>query len=282
MERVCRAVFVICLAAGSSAWADANSASVLPFELHRDTFIVAEGAIGRVGGLRLLFDTGTTRTVIDETIVRKLGLAGTRDELLLFGERVTSQRVIIPSIRLGPIEVAPLQVVTAPLSGLPARIGISVDAIVGLDVLRGRCFQIDYRSRQVVFARAAGWATSARIDGASPYLLVEATIESTPVRLMIDTGSEVIAIFARALGNRWRSRIDGEVVAAHLAGNIRLHRMRASAFRLGTREIPAPAILVTDIDADETLGYDGVLGVRALRARRVQIDFEQMVLSWTQ
>jgi predicted aspartyl protease len=159
----------------------------LPFETPRGHLIAVRGAIGPLGAL-LLVDTGTSRTVVDRRIAQQLGLRGTADVIEVFGRRVEAQRVAIPPLTLGPIQAAGLSVLSADLSGMGQRLGGQPDAIVGLDVLRGNCLVIDYRTRTLSFTCSADWEWNVVCDTRSFLVTIDVSIDGTSHKLLVDTG----------------------------------------------------------------------------------------------
>ena len=249
----------------------------VPLEPARGTKIVVRGAIGELDGLRLLLDTGTFRTVVSERVGRELGVEGTADAMEVFGRRIPAARVALPPLRLGPIDADGLSVLVADLSGLGARLGWQPDVIVGLDVLRGHCFVVDYRARRLRFACTDGWASQVACDPRGPYLTAPAAIDGRDHRLLIDTGSDALVIFERAAP---APRSDDRTIAAHdVAGIVRLRRFTADTFRIGSSLLRNQEVFVMP-GGDEDLGFDGILGTAGL-APRVQLDLRRMVVSWT-
>lgn len=97
-------------------------------------------------------------------------------------------------------------VLAADLSALTNTQGVTPDGIVGLDVLRGRCFTIDYSAQRVLFRPHARWDASLRFDRQSPYLVVNTLVDSIPFRVIVDTGAEGMLLFERAIPRTWVPR----------------------------------------------------------------------------
>ncbi|HSC25710.1 MAG TPA: aspartyl protease family protein [Vicinamibacterales bacterium] len=280
----------VCLAAtiafgvphdGTAGTADGQ---VIPFESPRGTLIAVRGAIGRLDGLRLLVDTGTSRTVVDRRIVRELGLRGTPDHFLVFGQRVPAERVALPELRLGPIHAPGLQVLAADLSAAGQRLGWPLDAIVGLDVLREHCFIVDYQSRTLAFTCTADWPWKVACDRRSPYLIAPVVIDGRELRLFVDTGSDALAIYERAAAEGAAPGEEG-VPADNLVTTVYLRHFTADSVIVGGLHLRRELVFVAP-GRSEDLGYDGVLGVPWLASRvqidlsRVQIDLETLEISW--
>ena len=256
---------------------DQAATQTLPFETVRGSLIAVRGTIGSIDGLRLLVDTGTSRTVVDRRISGKLGLLGTPDRINVFGQIAPAERVTLPRLDLGPMHAADLSVLAADLASVGQRLGTRLDAIVGLDVLRGHCFQIDYLSRRLVLDCRDGWRWYVGCDPRSPYLVASVIIDGREYRLFVDTGSDALAVFERAAPERSGG---GEAIvpADSLLTSLFLRRFIADSITVGSRKLRREDVFVVP-GGSADLGYDGVLGVRRL-ASRVQLDLTRMVVSW--
>lgn len=248
----------------------------LKFELERGHLIVVRGRIGN-SSVKLLLDTGTYRTLIESRIARDW--PGTPDQMDVFGQIVPARRVKLPPLRLGPLHLAGLQVLAADLSGFRERMGTQAAGIVGLDVLRGRCLIVDYEAKRLSFTCGSGWTASAACAADSPYVVTAATIDGREYRLLVDSGSDAIAIFEGLAGPHLERGQEGEVRADTLLGTVRLRRFVAGSVRLGERSLGSQAVLVIPGGDERDPGFDGVLGLRRVAAR-VQLDLERMAISW--
>jgi hypothetical protein len=75
----------------------------------------------------------------------------TVEKLSVFTKEMESERVIAPSVRLGPRRVEALSVVVRDLSFAGKAMGTRVDAMIGFDFLGKGPFTIDYQSKKIVF-----------------------------------------------------------------------------------------------------------------------------------
>jgi predicted aspartyl protease len=255
------------------------SPHVLPLEIPRGTLIAVRGAIGELSDLRLLLDTGAFRTVIDRRIAAELGLRGTASRMEIFGQHLPAERVSLPPLRLGPIQADGVSALTADLTELGSRLGWQPDAIVGLDVLRGQCFSVDYRARRLTFACTTAWSWQVTCEPQSQLVIVTVIINGRNHRLLVDTGSDAVAVFARAAAHLAGDE-DGRVRADTLAGSVELRRIIARTIEMGGMLRRGHPIFVLPT-ADQDLGYDGVLGTGWLGAR-IQLDLNRMVVSWSE
>lgn len=253
-------------------------AGAIRLESRRGFLIAVRGAIGSLDGLTFILDTGSSRTAVDHTVARRLELARITDELGAFGQRTPADRVVLPSVQLGPLRTAPLPAVAIDLHKLGGALGLQPDAVIGLDILLGTCFTVDYRRRTLTFGRTAGWDVSIGLDPRSIDPVVVTNIDGNAYRLLVDTGSDLIIIFERARQANRDIIPDGEVWADHMAGTSLLKRVTAGSVRLGDLELGRLPVYVSA--GGEGLAHDGVFGPRWLSSASLQVDLERMVLSW--
>jgi hypothetical protein len=249
----------------------------VPFSLVGNHLVVVTGEIGGIAGLNMVVDTGTARTVIDERVAARLNLHRHPGGLEVFGTRVASDRVVLDTLAFGPIHARGLEALVADLDGQRKRFGVRIDALLGVDVLRGTCVAIDYASRRL----AADCTTPLplRAPFRPPLPVVEVSVDGHAYRLIADTGSEAIAIFRSSIPANARIVVDGKVSAGHLTGAVELTRFTSRATKVAGHCIGQPPVFILD-DNHRALGYDGVLGARWLTASKVQFDMINGLVLW--
>jgi len=102
----------------------ARSAETIPFRTAGNTLVAVEGAIGPLDGLTLLLDTGTHVSVVDSTVARRLNPHRTADRIDAFGRLLSTGRLTVPFVRLGPIHAPDLPVLhrgPSPARAAPRR-----------------------------------------------------------------------------------------------------------------------------------------------------------------
>jgi predicted aspartyl protease len=251
---------------------------ILPLESVRGRLVAVPGSIAHLERLRLLVDTGTYRTIIADRIARALQLRGLDAELSAFGQSRRAEDIVLPNVHVGHIRRQNFPVLAADLSSLAARLGWQPDAILGLDMLRGHCLTLDYRARQLIFACQTGWSTSVPLETNSPYPVVPVRIDDHDHRLLVDTGSDVLALYKHAAGKHADRLERGSFTADTFAGTVELGRFTASRIWIGLTLLERQTVYVVT-ERDPRLGHDGVLGPANL-APRIQLDLRAMVISW--
>jgi len=268
---------VVLIAVAAGVRADAAEPEVVPVRVYQSHLVVAEGAIGHLAGLKVLIDTGSTPSVVDARVARKLGLGTRPTTFVAFGRSMRGELAALDGFRIGALSTgpAPALVVDLPQSG-----GIRIDGIVGLDVLARRTFSIDYRTRALTFSPVAGEDWTAFLEIVPPFLTVRVGIGGRAIRLLVDTGSAEMVLFrgrlpGAALGSRWK----GDKAVQYASGPARLQHLELREVSLGGGSWDRLDAWTLD---QLPRGYpdviDGVLGVAALGCRRVRFDFERLEL----
>jgi hypothetical protein len=265
----------------SVAVAVRQQAGDVPIELQRGYLIAVRGRIGDRDGLTVVVDTGTLPTLVDARIARPFGQTGPKVPVDSFTRSDQLESVVIPSLALGPFTATNVSALAADLSPLEPRFGIKIDVVVGVSLLRGTCFSIDYVGRRLGFACRDGWRASLPLDHRSPHVVADVTIDGTRLRLLVDTGSQAVVIYEDAMPAVWRSRIEADIEAWDFSGPVRLRRLVVDVITVGlvTWQRRPVHILAGGL---ARRSYDGILGLRALGLSAVQFDLNRMVLSWNE
>ena len=256
-----------------------ETAAEVPFELHQRHLIVTGGSIGPLNGLSLLIDTGTIPSMVDRRIARKLHLRAEPSMLVAFGQTVKIHSTTLHGFRIGTREAVSVPAGVGDLSYLR---GVRIDAIVGLDVLARNSFSIDYRRRVLNFSPGPIAGESlAPLEPVWPFVTVQMTVAGRQVRLLVDTGSSDVVLFASRMPASlsdvpWR----GDKLVQYASGPARLKRVDLREVRIGVRTWDRlPAWALDRLPDGYPPGIDGVLGVPALGCQEVRFDFERSELS---
>jgi hypothetical protein len=175
-------------------------------------------------------------------------------------------------------------VVVVDLSPIEARLGVRLDAIIGLDVLGKQDFTIDYQEERMRFGapNAADEPVpfELRYQAGAPYVVVPCQINSNVMSFLLDTGSDSLTLFrskSKAEAPGFGKIRSGETVDAE--GTHRTLRAELPTFRFGTREwTGAAATVLTSMDAAAQRDFDGLLGPTSLGITRIGFDFAHNTL----
>jgi hypothetical protein len=186
--------------------------------------------------------------------------------------------VLVPALRIGLLEFPSVSAVVVDLAPIERRLGIRLDAIVGLDVLGGRNFTIDYRLRKLLIGLAAvvGEAIpfELQMQAGAPYVLVRMEMNSQFVRLLLDTGSDGITLFAARMQERmpfFEKTDAGKDINA--GGEYVVDRIRISDAHLGGIARGKLKAAMISSTASALRDFDGLLGPAFLGITRIALDF---------
>ncbi|MFB3922729.1 MAG: pepsin/retropepsin-like aspartic protease family protein [Terriglobia bacterium] len=253
----------------------------VPFKLYHGYTVVAQGSIGDVRHLNFLIDTGAVPSVIDERLARRLRLSGEAEQLSVFNRTLQARRVIVPELQLGPVRAEALPVLVRDLSFVEDGIGVRVDGMIGLDVLKGENFTIDYETKKLLFGERDAFESSAALVAGPGYVAVQMLVNGQPVHLMVDTGAKDLILFGPMLRGRLPgARIEGAKQSENMSGAVPLKRVSLPATRLGNDELGSVTGFLMETLPAGLPGFDGLLGVTSLGARRVNFDFGTRTIRW--
>ena len=232
-------------------------------------------AAGQIGGIRgkqnFVVDTGTSPSVLNRRLARRMGLEVTGGTLVAAGKTVEVEQVVLPELALGPIEVTSLRMNVMDLSPWENDLGTEVAGLIGMDVLGRTNFRLDYEKRQLEFGGEAEEGIAVGYDRASGVALAEATLQGRRVRLIVDTGSDLVVVY----GGNW----DGEKRTRRgvsAAGPEAVTEIEKAKMLLGGKSFSGSRTYC--LPSGKGVGYDGFVGVRALKLRGVSFDRERQTM----
>jgi predicted aspartyl protease len=252
----------------------------LPFRTYRDYLVIVHGSLGGKLKRNLIIDTGTNPSVIDRQVARELHMAGSVGKLAVHDQVVDAEQALLPSVQIGSMRAESLPVLIRDLSFLQKDLGIRIDGIIGLDVLRLSNFSIDYTTSRIVFGRAAAYGSSVPLQSTPPWLTVRMEVEGVSIRLLLDTAASGIILFQSQIRNRLQLGGEGERVSSNLGGQVRLQRVILARTKFGETEFGQRNAFVVNDQEDESRDFDGLLAPSALGLKQIAFDFQHHTLSW--
>jgi predicted aspartyl protease len=239
------------------------------FEMARPGAIVVPVKLNGAGPYLFLLDTGSSHSVIDER------LAGTLGAPAVARTTVTSPLgdETRPVVRLDHLEIGPvvakgvLASVVNPGTIDPAA---RVQGLIGLDVLAGLRYTLDFDNRRVHWGAAAsrdrrGHSKFAlRLEGHR--FLIDLTLGTGRLSLVPDSGAGGLVLFernGRPLPLVWTD--SSRAVLATLNDRRLVRQVRIAALPLGLSTLRnVPAVLIPRPDAESGEG-DGLLPLHLFR-----------------
>ncbi len=283
---VLRAALVMACAGPSGAALGCEwwTAADLPLSLVHDKLLVDVSINGMPA--RLAVDTGADVTMLTQPAANRVAVPRDFDHsMAMEGVGGTTNRIYIGHVGrlgLGKISLPDRQVAIADLRETDGRGGM-IDGLLGVDVLSAYEVEIDIPNRRMMLWQAAGgnlaacaspdwapdWAgsrqTIALTQGADQRMRVPVQVNQTNVMLILDTGSPVLVLTARAAARAAGGIDDDAPMGVGMAVNNRNFSAHAYRFsRVAMANTVARDVIVPVVSNGDWLGYDGLLGLTPL------------------
>ena len=253
--------------------ADTQLPRSLPLKIYRNFLVVAEGHIGGAPEPQnFVLDTGTAPSIINEGLVRHLGLATIPSTITALGKTRPTQAAVIPEIRLGPVLAISLSVRVQNLSQLERDLGIPVAGIIGMDVLSKSSFHLDYDKRQIEFGDISDEGIPVRLDASAGIAVAVVRLGDRAVRMLVDTGSDRMVLLGGNFAEvGWLALRNTSLSGTSVVDQeMRVQEFSASDITLGGQHFSKDKAFLVPGSADPV--FDGLLGVRALGFRGLSYD----------
>jgi hypothetical protein len=241
-----------------------------------------------VDALTFQIDTGSTCSLIDRKIARKLSLQPGSEEYRLnaFGQVSKARKVELPALRMGQVSTS-LGCIEADHSAL------AVDGLIGLDVLRRldhvtnietgeaparKTLTIDFAASKIRFGESMELDHVLALEPDSPQVVVVAGIQGRRTRLALDTGTRVSVLYAGSQQD-W---LDALPIVGYLTGTRLMRKYQQKevllrSFLLGTTRCNDMSAIVSEA---RNLPVDGLLSVVQLGPKIIHLDFERNLMTW--
>lgn len=253
----------------------------LQMAVHDGHLAVVKGSIGPAHSLEFLLDTGSTHTLIDRKMAKALHLHLHPARALSFDKTISLDCTDLPEIAFGPIHATNLKVLVADLRTFRA-VGISVDAVVGLDLLTSESFRLDFARKLLVFGGDSGIdfrSVPLRTDGFS--LRVQLELDGRPVSMILDTGSTGVTFYQDSIENFHSDRhYARETLLRTAGGPVPCKLAIVPRLRLGSQDLDRRVFLVSAPRGAIQPDIAGYVGLDALGAKEITFDFAHNELRW--
>jgi predicted aspartyl protease len=242
--------------------------------------IVIEGRLGDREKLKFALDTGVTHSVIDQKLADRIPVPRSRlGQVLSFDKTISAEWIEVPDIEFGPIRVTNFSMMTGDLRYFQSY-ATHVDAVIGLDLLHLSSFSIDYDAHKVTFGPVnTGSGVPMDFDGVC--ITVQLMMGDRRVRLLVDTGAQTLVLYEdRVVGRLPQLKMERETSGVSMGGWVQSKRGFISNARIGDATLEGTIFLVKAPPAGLLPGVDGYLGTAALKARRIDFNFDTKTLGW--
>jgi hypothetical protein len=263
----------------AEAQSESSSSNALPIELYKNYLIVVRGSIGTLENRRFIIDTGAYPTVISPRVAKKLRLSGHKEAVHVVGHDIDSDVMYVPFLQLGPLKSQHLRAVVKDLSVFDRDMGVQIDAMVGLDVLRQSRFRIDYRESKLIFAAPGSLPFTAPIRWDGEKACIDVDVNGKPTRLLLDSGAADVMLFEQKFAEL-SSRPGLGWTSANLGGRFAIRQIRLKSLGMAGSDLGAREVFLSDTDNMTSFAFAGLMAIGAERFRRVEFDFERQTFSW--
>ena len=259
--------------------------STVPFRyVHHE--ILVNVRIGTSGPYTFMLDTGTTPSVVDAALAKRLGLrpAGAAERGSdLGGGSASMYPVTLRGLRFGSVTTGRVDALAADVSAVGKQLGVHLDGVIGSDFFDGRVVRIDYPCRTVsVLPDAVLAPFAARFTEIPSGWIVtgDARADGRRITATIDTGnSGTPVVTARGIA---RLRLQAAARAGKRTGSFSyggrhsetegvLHDIRIGPIRLGTSK--------ARFLASSKESFDVNIGNRSLQRYAVTFDYVRGLLT---
>ena len=241
--------------------------------LRKGFLVLAAGQIGGVRGKQnFLVDTGTSPSILNARIARRMRLEVTSGTLVTVGRALQVEQTVVPELALGPLEVTSLRMNVMDLSQWEKDLGAEIAGLIGMDVLGRTNFRLDYEKRELQFGGEAEEGIAVAYDRTSGLALADATVQGRRVRLIVDTGSDLVVVYGEGWGGQNREIRRG----VSIAGREAAREIEKADMVLGGKVFSGSRTYC--VPAGKALGYDRFDVVRPLKLRGLSFDRDKHTL----
>jgi predicted aspartyl protease len=274
-----RAILFVFIFLGGSTGCLASE-SAISFKLYRGYLILATCSVASQPDLSAVIDTGTTETILDLQVVRRLALQTRADTATALTKDTAVEGVAIPDLQFGPVRVAKLEGIAMDLAVVSRELGIHPDVVIGMDVLHRANFVIDYKTQVITFGSSPALAHSSPLAPGLRFALIDSNVLGRHLRLQVDTGFNGLLLYGRRLRESAPASVG---TGARVSGVSRASSARtvdSPELRVGNWHASHVLVAVMDDAPTDFAEFAGLLGPRLLSARRVAFDFDHHMLYW--
>ena len=246
----------------------------LPVQLYRGYLVVVEGSIDGLEHQNLLVDTGTDPSMVNARIIHALGLATRPATLAVANGAMQTDAALLPDLQVGPVHAESLPVLVQDFSTLEQELGVSIGAVIGMDVLGRTSFRLDYLAKRLVFGPIVPSGISLPLNASESFATVDLLVGGQNTHLLVDTGAAGLVFFESRMGKRLPLENHGAFRQdASLAGKFKTRMVSPGELLLGGHRFHLEKAFLAEDHQDTDKSFDGLLGVGAMGFKSISFDF---------
>jgi len=174
--------------------------------------------------------------------------------------------------------------VVVDLARLEGELGTRIDAVIGLDLIPRQSIAIDYKLRKIVLGleRTALHESTAQIYTFedAPYWVVTLNLGGRDFRVLLDTGADALGLFNRDVTRSFLDRRRKMPVAVISTAPWTVQTLQPQVVAIGDTQLERQTVVLLPEPPGEFQKIDGVMGPRALRMARLELDWTHKCLRW--
>ena len=277
-------LLIIVLAVNSILARATQQPAEIPFKLVQGFGIVVRGEIGSRHDLNFLLDTGAVPSVLSQRAASQMGIRGVRSSLTVLNKDTEAEYIEVNDVKLGWVQADRLPMVVVDLTQLERRLGMRIDAIIGLDLFAGQDITIDYKHRNITrgLSGLARHSVGAGIFSASgaPYWVVPISLGGATFRVLLDTGANDVGLFAPRASALFKPVKTQTIAHQSATGEQNVFTLPPMTLVLSDAKFKNQSAVVVGEAPEALREIDGVLGPTVLGVTRIEFDWEQKCLRW--
>jgi predicted aspartyl protease len=172
----------------------------VPVDIDRHGAVFVDVHVNDSGPYRFIVDTGSSRSIISETLARELGApVVARSEIVTVAGSEWRSVVRLDSISLAAARRVDILAPVLPAARL-SELGPSVRGLLAQDFLSLFAFTLDYRHARIRWASAPSCSAAEAaplVEAEGRFVLTLVDDSGMPLRLVPDSGAEVPVLFRR-------------------------------------------------------------------------------------
>ena len=249
----------------------------IPVRLYRGFLVVAEGQFGGTSERQnFIIDTGTSPSILNIGVAKRLGLPLTQARLSAIGGESATFATTLPEIRLGPLKAMSVPVLVADLSSGERDFNLPIAGILGMDVLGKMSFRLDYRKQTMEFGEADQAGIPVNLSTLADLPIAEIKAGGKTLHLLVDTGTDRLVLFgARSAADFSPRMVNNLLPGKSVSTTIPVRAISPLDFELSGERFHQDAYFVPD--GEEPL-FDGLLSVRSLGICVLSLDATRRVV----
>ena len=256
----------------------------VPFKLVQGFGIVVQGQIGAMHDMNFLLDTGAVPSVLGQRAASQIGIWGAKGSLTVLNKDSQAEYVTVDEVELSWIRADHLPMVVVDLAHLEQRLGMRIDAIIGLDMFVGQDITIDYKHRKItrgLSGLARHWVAAETFSAAgAPYWVIPISLGGQAFRVLLDTGANDLGLFALRATTSFKPVKSETIAHGSATGEQRATTLPPMTLVLNDGKFKDQAAIVAGEAPRALREIDGFLGPRALGITRIELDWERKCLRW--